>query len=92
MLDRAAALARDEAINEALYDAVCDGDGRPRADALSHHLAKHGFVIVEASKWDAAKTTLQVIGSTPLCEDDISPLVDAVRAARIVSATIGSDL
>ena len=38
---------RDEAINEALYDAVCDGEGRPRADALAHHLAKHGFVIVE---------------------------------------------
>ena len=41
--------ARDELIDEALYDATCDGDGRPRPNALEHHLAKRGFVIVDAS-------------------------------------------
>jgi hypothetical protein len=35
-------------------------------DELSSYLARHGLVIVEASKWDAAKTALQVIGSFPI--------------------------
>lgn len=57
------ALARDEAINEALYDAICDGDGRPRANALAHHLAKHGLVIVEASRLERLTVAIQLIGS-----------------------------
>jgi hypothetical protein len=30
---------RTDAINEAMNDAITDGDGRPRRDALEHHLA-----------------------------------------------------
>jgi hypothetical protein len=67
MLDRTD-LARDEAINEAFSAAIDDAnaDGIPRADAFAHHLAKHGLMVVEASKWDAAKTALQVVGSFPI--------------------------
>lgn len=67
MLDRTS-LARDEAINEAIYDAICDADGIhadgiPRADALAHHLAKHGLVIVEARRLERLTVAIQLIGS-----------------------------
>ena len=55
------ALADD--IAEALYDASCDGDGRPRPDALARHLAKRGLVIVEAARHDKLTATLQIVGS-----------------------------
>ena len=57
---------RADAIDEALYDAACDGDGRPRPDALAHHLAKHGLVIVDAASHDHMRTALQLIGSCDL--------------------------
>ena len=34
--------ARDELVQEALYDAACDGDGGLDPNALAHHLAKRG--------------------------------------------------
>jgi hypothetical protein len=55
--------ARVELINEALYDAICDGDGRPHPDALAHHLAKRGLVIVEASRLERLTVAIQLIGS-----------------------------
>ena len=56
--------ARDEAINEAVQDALNDGDGRPRPDALAIHLAKRGLVIVEASKYSGMLIALQLLAST----------------------------
>ena len=53
----------DDDIKEAIDDSFCDGEGNSSAYYLRHHLAKHGLVIVEASKWDAATTALQLIGS-----------------------------
>jgi hypothetical protein len=35
-----------DAINEALSDAICDGEGRTDVDHLVHHLAKRGLLIV----------------------------------------------
>ena len=35
-----------DAINEAIYDAVCDGEGRANARDLLHHLKKRGLTIV----------------------------------------------
>jgi hypothetical protein len=57
------ALARGEAIDEALYDATCDGDGKPRPDALERHLALHGLVIVEARRLERLTVAIQLIGS-----------------------------
>ena len=70
------ASARAEAIAEALYDAICDGDGRPRPDALAHHLAKHGLVIVEAQRLER----IQPFDAT-LAHPDAKTLI--ARAARI---------
>ncbi len=36
----------EEVIEEALYDAICDGDGRARQGALTYHLDRHGLRIV----------------------------------------------
>lgn len=41
-----------DTINEALQDAIGDGDGRPRADALERHLAKRGLTIVQTTTAD----------------------------------------
>ena len=68
------ALADD--IAEALYDASCDGDGRPRPDALAHHLAKRGLVIVEAQRLER----IQPFDAT-LAHPDAKTLI--ARAARI---------
>ena len=87
------ALARTEAIDEALYDAICDGEGRPRPDALAHHLALHGLVIVEASKWSSAKTALMVIGScgAPLGGNSIGTALDtAAEVARAALKKMGA--
>lgn len=37
-----------DAINEAIYDAVCDGEGRANAKDLLHHLNKRGLFIIHA--------------------------------------------
>lgn len=50
-------------IDEALYDAVCDGEGRANAKYLCRHLATRGLVIVSAQKYDALLTSLQLIAS-----------------------------
>lgn len=44
----------DDDIAEAIYDAVCDGEGRATPYYLRHHLAKRGLVIVEISKAGAS--------------------------------------
>lgn len=36
-----------DAIDEAIYDAVCDGEGRASAEGLLHHLMKRGLTIVK---------------------------------------------
>jgi hypothetical protein len=56
-------IPRDELIAECMQDALNDGDGRPRPDALAHHLAKRGLVIVEAQRLERMQVAIQLIGS-----------------------------
>lgn len=53
----------DDEISEALYDAVCDGEGRATPYYLRHHLAERGLVIVEASRLGRMKVAIELIGS-----------------------------
>jgi hypothetical protein len=78
--------ADDDAIKEAMYDAICDGEGHSNAFYLKHHLAKHGLVIVEASKYDHAKIALQVIGSFPITLP--AENMDAFNMAKVASDAI----
>lgn len=57
----AADLADD--INEAMRDALTDGDGRPRHDALTHHLAKRGLLIVDAAHFARMKLRAELVES-----------------------------
>jgi len=59
-----AAEANDDEIKTAMYDAICDGEGHSNAFYLKHHLAKHGLVIVEASKYSGMLIALQLLAST----------------------------
>jgi hypothetical protein len=81
------ASARAELIAEVLYEAICDSNGAPLSHRdLAHHLAKRGLVIVEATKWDTAKTALQVIGSFPVT----SPVenMDAANMTRLARSAL----
>lgn len=44
----------DDGISEALSDAISDGDGRPRRDALQYYLERRGLLIVRALPADSA--------------------------------------
>jgi hypothetical protein len=78
-------LEREETIAEAMQDALNDGDGRPRPNALAHHLAKHGLVIVESARHDRILTTLQFVGSV------LEPIVEG-RSASLLPIGIGRAL
>lgn len=68
---------RRDAINEAFYDAICDGEGRGDADHLVHHLAKRGLVIVERAAIDGLILSLEGDGR----ETDYPSSLRTVRAA-----------
>lgn len=82
MLDRTS-LARDEAINAAMENAIDDSlrDG-PWSDELVHQLGKHGLVIVEADKLDAMRTTLQMLASCTAPGDASGVMGLMANAAR----------
>lgn len=61
-------------VDEALYDATCDGDGRPRRDALLHHLAKRGLRIV---KIEPAPVPAGAVGELRAA---LEPVVNSLKA------------
>lgn len=74
-----------DAIDEALYDAVCDGEGRATAKHLEHHFAKRGLAIVpvsQAAALDACVKALETMLHTVCHETGFAAAVrtDSGRA------------
>ena len=95
-----------DAINEAMNDAITDGDGRPRRDAIEHHLAARELRIVPvgltvAELHDRCKALAKRLGSKagvranidPIGTDSLSIYTDNQMLAgfRYVSARDGWD-
>jgi hypothetical protein len=74
--------AIDDTIKTAMYDAICDADGKASVFFLKHHLAKHGLVIVEGAKYGRMLTALQVIGSYESGGAILDSIGRIIRTAR----------